>query len=109
MVQVMLALKGIAFDVEVTLDQLLEAMGKAASGFGSGKAVDATPLLTPIIYDDFVELLCRLIISDHWIYDNNEHSPAPNSNNNNDHSDQRSVYSSHSTHHHKVISARLAS
>jgi len=108
MIKVFQALRGIAVDGETTVLELVEAMGKCVLG----KSVDVTVLLLPVTYEDFVEMLCRLLVSDHWIYERvgppsvAEAGGEPDQKSE-QRSEQRSTMSGMSMHH-KMATAMLA-
>lgn len=62
-VKVFMALKGIAIVPDTTIIELLEDIGRK----NPSSPLDASILLLPVIYDDFLEMLCRLVTSDHWL------------------------------------------
>ena len=70
--RVLLVLRGRAITSECTVPSLIKLLGKQTPG-GS---LDITCIVMPIIYDDYVEMLCRLILSEVWIA-NAPPAPAP--------------------------------
>lgn len=63
-IRVVLTFKGTTLDDETTLSTLLEIFGKGVNAMGD---VDVTCLSMIIIYDDFIELICKLVLSEAWI------------------------------------------
>ena len=62
--KVIIGFKGAVIIPETTLKELLYTLGKSMHPMFP---LDATCLVMPIIFDDFLEMICRLVASEFWI------------------------------------------